>query len=439
MSEEALKKFPVYYQEAQRYKDSSLIQTIENQDRVRIHAWYNQLWQKDEGYKNLHKPWQDPKLNTSRWAKMKIPSYWSNTKLGAVNGVVWFRKEIKLPAFMFGQPAKLNLGGIVDADSVFVNGVFVGTTSYQYPPRRYEIPSGVLKAGINIIVVRVISEIGIGGFVPDKPYEIIVDGQIIDLKGDWQYRLGATMDPLASQTFIRWKPVGLYNAMINPLLNYRMKGVIWYQGESNADRPLEYKDLFPALINDWREKWNQGNFPLLFVQLPNFMEIKSQPTESNWALFREAQLKTLSLSNTGMAVTIDIGEWNDVHPLNKKDVGKRLALVARKVAYGDEQVVYSGPIYQSMKIEGDNVILSFGNIGGGLIAKGGEGLKCFAIAGADKHFVWANARIENDKVIVWNENVQNPVAVRYAWADNPDGANLYNAEGLPAAPFRTDE
>jgi sialate O-acetylesterase len=438
LSEKALKKFPAYYQEAQTYKDSSLINQIEHQDRFRIRAWYSLLRQKDEGYKNPAKTWSDPSLNTSDWATMQIPGYWADTNLGAVNGVVWFRREIQIPASMAGQRAKLILGRIVDADSVFINGVLVGATSYQYPPRRYEIPMGLINEGNNTLVIRVINNSGNGGFVSDKPYELIVGGKTIDLKGDWQYRLGATMEPLTSETFIRWKPLGLYNAMINPLLNYKIKGTIWYQGESNTGKPTEYKELFRALIQDWRTNWRQGNFPFLFVQLPNFMESKKQPGESNWALLRESQLKALSLPNTGMAVIIDIGEWNDIHPLNKKDVGKRLALAACKVAYGNKGVVYSGPMYQSMKNEGNKVILSFANIGSGLISKGGGALNYFAISGADKKFVWANARIDNDKVIVWSDRVSNPIAVRYAWADNPDGANLYNVEGLPASPFRTD-
>ena len=439
ISEESIKAFPEHYKEAQRFKDSTLINQIENQDRVRIQAWYDQLRQKDEGYKDPQKIWYDPSLNTADWATMKIPGYWANTEIGTVNGVVWFKKEINIPVSMVGQQAKLILGRIVDADSVFVNGVFVGTTGYQYPPRRYNIPSNLLKEEKNTIIVRVISNIGNGGFVLDKPYELIAGGQKIDLKGDWQYRLGTKMEPLAGQTFIRWKPLGLYNAMISPLLNYRIKGVVWYQGESNAERPIEYRELFPALIRDWRNKWNQGDFPFLFVQLANFMEAKSEPSESNWALLRESQLKTLSLPNTGMAVTIDIGEWNDIHPLNKKDVGKRLAYAAQKVAYNDENVIYSGPIYQSMKIDGDKVILTFINIGSGLIAECGGELKHFAIAGVDRKFVWAKTKIENDKIVVWNDKVPNPVAVRYAWADNPAGANLYNREGLPASPFRTDE
>lgn len=219
---------------------------------------------------------------------------------------------------------------------------------------------------------------------------------------------------------------------------FKKTSIIWYQGESNADRPFEYNDLFTTMINDWRSKWNEGNFPFLFVQLPNFMEAKSEPSESNWALLREAQLETLSVPSTGMAVTIDIGEWNDIHPLDKRDVGKRLFLAAEKVAYGNNTVEYSGPIYKSMKIEGNKIILSFDHVAEGLKTKNNKELKGFAIAGPDKHFVWAKAKIENNKVIVWNNDVEKPIAVRYAWADNPDNANLYNSAGLPASPFRTD-
>jgi sialate O-acetylesterase len=445
ISEDALKKFPQYFNEAKMFRDSTLITKIEDADRARTNAWYTLLQKEDEGYKDPKDIWYSTTLNTSDWDSMKVPGYWADTKLGWVNGVVWFRKEVDIPSSMAGKPAKLMLGRIVDGDSSFVNGVFVGTVGYQYPPRRYDIPAGLLKTGENTICVRVISNAGRGGFVLDKQYAIVSGDTAINLEGEWKYRLGAEMPPLMGQTFVRWKPMGLYNAMIAPLVNYRIKGVIWYQGESNAGRPWDYRQLFTTMINDWREKWNEGDFPFLFVQLPNFMEAKSEPSESNWALLREAQLKTLSVPNTGMAVTIDIGEWNDIHPLDKKDVGERLFLVAEKIAYGDNSVDYSGPIYKSMKVDGNKIVLSFENIDGGLVAKGGEKLNGFAIAGADTHFVWAQAKIvqgtpfgENDRVIVWSDGITNPVAVRYAWADNPVGANLFNKGGLPASPFRTD-
>jgi sialate O-acetylesterase len=439
MSEDAIKEFPNHYQEAQKFKDSEYIRQIEATDRKKSAAWYSELNQKDKGYQNPKSTWHQPDLDDSNWPEMEIPGYWADEDLGMVNGVVWFRKTIKLPAERAGKPARLNMGRIVDADSVFVNGTFVGSVGYQYPPRRYQIPENILVEGENTIVVRVVSNSGRGGFVPDKPYELLVDDTEIDLKGKWRYRLGAEMEPAPGQTFVRWKPIGLFNGMIAPLTNFSIKGVVWYQGESNTNRPDEYAKLFPAMIKNWREKWNQGNFPFLFVQLHNFMKNYNHPTESNWARTREAQMEALELPNTAMAVAIDLGEWNDIHPLNKKDVAKRLALAARKTAYNENDLVASGPVFQSMKINGKKAELTFSNVGSGLAAKGGDKLKQFAVAGANKKFVWAKAKIKGNKVIVWSPEIKNPVAVRYAWADNPEGANLYNKEGLPASPFRTDD
>ena len=438
LSEDALKEFPAHVATAAKFKDSAYLDKIAAKDKAANDQWYARLRQLDKGSAKGQKPWYDTTCDASDWATMNIPGYWADGDLGPVNGVVWFRKEIDAPPSMTGRPARLLLGRIVDSDSTYVNGKFVGSVSYQYPPRRYDVPAGLLKPGKNIITIRIVNNIGRGGFIPDKPYQLSAAGQTIDLKGQWQYKLGAVMmEPLQSKTFIEWQPLGLYNGMIAPLLNYKIKGVIWYQGESNTDDPSEYRKLFPALIADWRQKWNQGDFPFLYVQLANFMQVKDRPSESNWAELRQAQLETLTVANTAMAVTIDTGEWNDIHPLNKEDVGRRLALAAQKVAYG-ENIVYSGPIYQSMKIEKDKIILTFTNTGGGLIAKGGGELKYFAVAGNDKKFIWAKAKIEGDKVTVWNDELANPVAVRYAWADNPEGANLYNTEGLPASPFGTD-
>lgn len=440
ISQETLKgNFPEYYKESQRFKDSSWVAGLRYKDRQRAKDWYQKLQKEDIGYSKDHQPWYRNGVNTDDWSTMEIPGYWADTHLENINGSVWFRRKVDIPAAMVGKPAMIRLGRIVDADSVFINGTFVGSTGYQYPRRRYNVPAGVLKEGSNTIVVRVINVGGRGGFVPDKPYDISAGGHWISLKKKWKFHLGLKMDPLAPQTFVRWKSSGLYNAMIAPLQNYHIKGVIWYQGESNAAKPGEYHELFATMIKNWRDQWNEGDFPFLFVQLPNFMKAKSEPTQSNWARLREAQRQTLSLPNTGMAVTIDIGEWNDIHPFDKKDVGKRLALAARKVAYGEDDLVYSGPSYRSMKKEGDKIILSFSNTGSGMIAKGEDELKGFAIAGPDRHFVWAKAKIEGNKVVVRSTRVSNPVAVRYAWADNPREANLYNEQGLPASPFRTDD
>jgi sialate O-acetylesterase len=232
-------------------------------------------------------------------------------------------------------------------------------------------------------------------------------------------------------------PAGLYNAMIAPLIPFGIQGAIWYQGESNAGRAYQYRKLFGAMIKNWRDDWGQGDFPFLFVQLANFRAVNPEPGESDWAELREAQLKTLALPNTGMAVITDIGDANNIHPKNKQDVGKRLALWALAKTYGKE-LVYSGPIYKSKQVEGNKVILSFDHVGGGLAAVPEEPLKGFAVAGADRKFVWADAKIDGETVIVGSDKVAEPVAVRYAWAINPV-CNLYNKAGLPASAFRTDD
>lgn len=229
---------------------------------------------------------------------------------------------------------------------------------------------------------------------------------------------------------------GLYNAMIAPLVPYAIAGVIWYQGESNAGNAALYRTQFPTMIKGWRRIWGQGDFPFFWVQLANYMQVRPEPSESAWAELREAQTMTLALPNTGMATIIDLGEANDIHPRNKQDVGARLALVAEKVAYGRD-VVYSGPMYAGMKVEGDKAVISFTHVDGGLEAKGGQPLQGFAICGEDKKYVWADATIVGETVVVSSPQVRQPVAVRYAWADNPV-CNLYNQAGLPAVPFRTD-
>lgn len=390
------------------------------------------------------KKWFDPEYRPVNWRNINVPGYWEDQGVKDLNGVVWYRREIDIPASMSGKPARVFLGRIVDADELYINGKRVGNTTYQYPQRRYTIPAGVLKPGKNLLVVRVTNTNGKGGFVPDKPYCIFADTDTIDLKGTWQYRVGLVNRPFSGGGVgggginAQNQPSALYNAMVAPATNYTIKGFCWYQGESNAGRPQEYQQLMLALINDWRHKWNQGTLPFLYVQLPGFMDYNYLPSESGWAVLREAQLKALSAPNTAMAVAIDLGEWNDIHPDNKKDVGERLALAALKLAY-NENLVYSGPLYQSALINGNRITISFEHTGSGLITNDGEAPGDFAIAGADKKFVWAKAKIEGNKVVVWSDEIQQPMYVRYAWADNPVQPNLYNKEGLPASPFRTDQ
>jgi sialate O-acetylesterase len=439
-SEEGLKEFPLLVKTIQRNQDTAYVNGTNRAARADMQ---NRGPRKvsDQG---LTGPvaWYDTAYIPLNWHSINIPGYWEDQGIRDLDGVVWYRREIEVPVSMTGVAARVEMGRIVDADELYINGTRVGNTTYQYPQRRYTVAPGVLKPGRNILVIRVTNQFGKGGFVPDKPYYLSAAGQTIDLKGDWQYRVGEvyTRDRMPRMGIsAQNQPTALYNGMIAPITTYAMKGVLWYQGESNADRPEAYRQLLPALIRDWRRQWDRNDLPFLYVQLPNFMEVNYSPEESNWALIREAQLKALELPHTGMAVAIDLGEWNDIHPGNKKPVGDRLALAALEVAYGEKDVVSSGPIYRSSRVEGNRVIITFDHVGSGLVSGNGEGLGHFAIAGPDKKFRWGQAVIEGNTVVVWNDDIPDPVYVRYAWADNPDFANLYNKEGLPASPFRTDE
>jgi sialate O-acetylesterase len=435
MSEDAFKEFPNILSTVQRNKDTSTTSRRTPSGTPRPQQ------PQDKG---ITEKWYDPSYQPKGWKVINIPGYWEDQGIKDLDGVVWYRREIDVPASMTNVPAKVFMGRIVDADALYINGKQVGNTTYMYPQRRYALPNGTLKPGKNLFVVRVTNNSGKGGFVPDKPYQLIAGKDTVDLKGYWDYKVGQVIvrgggfgggggGGIAAQN----QPTALYNSMIAPLVGYAMKGFLWYQGESNTARSAEYAKLQPAMIQDWRTKWNQPNAPFLFVQLPGFMEYNYSPSQSEWAQFREAQLKSLSVPNTGMVVAIDLGEWNDIHPDRKKDVGDRLALAAEKIAYG-ENIVYSGPVFQSQQIDGNKIILSFTNVGSGLITNDGEEPGEFAIAGADKRFVWAKATINGDKVIVSSDAIANPMYVRYAWADNPVNPNLYNKEGLPASPFRTD-
>lgn len=432
MDENSLKQYPEYLDEAKKWQNDDLIKSTESGEQALSKAWYAELDQNDIG---LNQQWENFDLNDSDWKTMNIPGSWED-KEGSFEGSVWFRKEINLTKNQAGKAAFLNLGRIKDADVTYINGTKVGNVTYEYPPRWYDIPTGVLKEGKNVIAVRISNGSGKGQFIADKPYYLEIDGTQINLKTEWKYKIGAKMEKMApGQTFIRWKPRGLYNAMINPLINYNIKGAIWYQGESNTGKPKEYGDLLTTMITDWRSKWNQKDLPFFTVQLANFMEPKTQPMESNWAELRDQQRQvSLKVPNTGLAVIIDIGEWNDIHPLNKKTVGDRLALQALKVA-DKKNITADGPVYQSMKTDGNKIILSFKN-GTDDFAPVSE-LKGFTIKEKDGKYEWAKAKIEGDKITVWNDTVSNPVSVRYDWADNPDG-NLKNKFGLPASPFTTE-
>jgi sialate O-acetylesterase len=395
--------------------------------------------------KNLNLPagneaatWKEDNYNDSSWPAIQVPQLWENS-LGDLDGVVWLRKTIMLESDDIGKSAVLKLSTIDDQDETYVNGVKVGSTNSYNVQRSYVIPASVLKKGKNVIAVKVIDTGGGGGiYGEEKDVRLMINaGREISLSGNWQ----VGVESIASSAAVgpNSYPTLLFNAMINPILNYGIRGALWYQGESNAGRAYQYRTAFPLMIQDWRAHFRQGDFPFYFVQLASFnAAMGNSKLGSTWAELREAQTMTLSLPNTGMAVTTDIGEATDIHPRNKQDVGHRLAVIALNQLYNKKQVD-SGPVYQSMVVEGNKIRVRFTSTGSGLMAKDKYGyLKGFEIAGADQKFHYAKAWIEGNDIVVSNEAVNNPVAVRFAWADNPDDANLFNKEGFPAVPFRTD-
>jgi sialate O-acetylesterase len=379
--------------------------------------------------------WRDPALDAGAWKTMRLPTLWEDAGEPDLNGVVWFRKTFDLPAGAANIAAELQLGMVDDIDTTWVNGVKVGATVGYNAVRKYALPVGVLKPGHNVVTVRVLDTGGGGGIWGDQKLQLAFKGKVplqpIDLSGPWRYRIGMNLQdappPPTGVTGDVMTPTVLYNGMIAPLLPYAIRGVIWYQGEANLRRERQYRSLFPATIADWRRAWGQ-ELPFLFVQIAPFREMTPE--------LREAQLMAWQHTpKTAMVVTTDCGDANDIHPPRKQPVGERLALAARALAYG-ERIEYSGPVFQSLKVIGVNAALRFSHVGGGLVAKGGP-LKGFTIAGADKVFHPARAKIRGKIVVVTSEAVPNPVAVRYGWANVPEG-NLFNKADLPASPFRTD-
>lgn len=386
--------------------------------------------------------WHREDFDDSDWDSVLEPAYLDKSGIG--RGVVWFRRTVDVPQSMAGRHARIYMGRMVDGDEVYVNGVLVGSTSYFGPPRKYDIPAGLLHEGRNVVAVRLTANAGDAGFVPDKPYRIVGDEAVIDLSGVWKYRVGRPASSGGRGDFPgrgmgpSFTGAGLFNGMIAPLKNYNMGGVIWYQGESNAGQAADYEGYLTALVESWRGIFSMPDMPVLVCQLPNYMDKYDHPTDSDWARLREAQFKvTRKIPGTALAVCYDTGEYNDIHPLNKKDLASRLFLCAKSLYYGDPKTVSSGPVYESMRVDGNRIILTFSSASG--LRCAGAKPEHFAVAGADRKFVWADAVIRGNTVIVSSPEVDHPVAVRYAWADNPDNANLVNREGLLASPFRTDD
>ncbi|OXB00582.1 sialate O-acetylesterase [Flavobacterium pectinovorum] len=375
-------------------------------------------------------------FDDKNWPEIKVPSLWENQQIGNIDGVVWMRKTVTLTAEQAKSESVLHLSKVDDEDITYVNGVEVGTNKIWEALRVYKIPAGTLKEGKNVITVRIADYSGGGGIYGDPAdLKIQFKDKNIPLEGLWKFNVVQVKIAISPNSY----PSLLYNAMVNPLVPYAFQGVLWYQGEANVWRAKQYKKAFPLMIQDWRTKWKQGDFPFYFVQLSTFNEFNgNSKVGSRWAELREAQSETLKVPNTGMVVTTDIGNAKDIHPTNKQDVGLRLAAIALNNVYGKKQI-YSGPTYKSQQIKGNEIILTFDNIGSGLSTPdNSENVKGFEIAGADKVFHSAKAIIKGNTIIVSNDEVKNPVAVHYGWADDDTEINLFNKEKFPASPFRTD-
>ena len=433
MSEKALKYFPETVAEIQLLKNTDYVNAIVQNDINLEKTWNTTLIKNDLGIKNN---WKSNGTDTSSWSDITVG--FTKRDIGAV----WYKKEITVSSETAANPSLLQLAILIEADSTYVNGKLVGHTNNQYAIRKYDIPANTFVEGKNTITIRLVNNSLTGGFY-GSIFQLIGTNEIIGLKGTWKTKVGYAMPPLADPVNLLWKPTALYNSMIEPLKNYALKGAIWYQGEGNTGKPSQYSIYLRSMIEDWRSLFNNPTMPFLYVQLPNYQAAVANPAESNWALLRESQFKTLAVPYTGMATTIDVGDANNLHPVYKKPVGTRLALAAQRVAYNNQQVVSSGPLYESMKIVGNTIELTFNTLGSLMKFKSSGGTPVgthtnFAIAGSNKTFVWAQAKIEGNKVIVWNDAISKPVAVRYAWGQNPAGEKLFNIEDLPASPFRTD-
>jgi len=430
MSLEALADFPEKIVEGSQYGDPAKRAGITEKTTEAIKEWETNLAHEDLG---LPKDWKNPKTDISAWDEMTLPGDFTAAGLIQFCGVIWLAKDFEVTDDFAASNAKVWLGTITDADTVFINGTEVGGTGYRYPPRKYPVPAGLLNNGKNRIVIRVICNNGDGGVIPCKPFRIFTDNETVELEGTWKYRIGVAAQTRPDEFFFQRNPMGNYNAMIAPLLKYPFKGVIWYQGESNDPNPHEYARLFRNMIEAWRRKNDNNSLPFLFVQLPIFGIPSDNDENSSWAILRQAQKEALSLPATGMAAALELGEWNDLHPLNKKDVGYRLFLAAEKTVFKNENSS-PGPVPLRFEKRGERLFIFFDNCAKGLRADEkphvsviGDGITRLPV------------EIEGPDVISIDISAtKNAKRILYAWANNPRDRQLYNSDGLPMLPFRLE-
>ena len=375
-------------------------------------------------------------FDDSRLPTLNLPGLWESQSLSEFDGVVWLRKVVILSSEQSKKPASIDLAKIDDNDVTYINGVEVGKTKQWDARRRYQSPNGVLKEGKNLIVVKVTDTGGGGGIYGDAAdLKLVVGDENVSLTGQWKFQVESIHSGASVNSF----PSLAYNAMIDPIIQYGFRGAIWYQGESNAGRAYQYRKAFPLLINDWRSRSADQKFPFYFVQLASFKTAGNSNEGSDWAELREAQTMTLKVPNTGMAVTTDIGNQKDIHPTNKQEVGRRLAAIALNRTY-KRRMIDSGPTFKAMKIVGNKIIVLFENIGGGLMTTDKNGIVGgFEIAGSDQKFYDATATIQGSTVLISSEKIASPIAARFGWIGDASSCNLFNKDGFPAIPFRTDD
>ncbi|WP_162633344.1 sialate O-acetylesterase [Echinicola strongylocentroti] len=437
-SKKTLSKFQVFKDSLEHLEEMDFEKMKENAQHA-ISVWKQSMDSLDLGRQFN---WSSPTVSWEKTQTVMLPNVLEHMGLQNSDGVFWFKKVFHLSKEWSRKDGMVHLGRIDEEDITFINGKKIGATKGNIEKRAYPASGSLLKAGLNTLIVRVKDTGWTGGFkgVPEHLYLDFGENKI-SLSGEWEMNIGTRGLPVSPKNIHPNNfPSTLYNGMVYPLIPFAIKGAIWYQGESNAGRAYAYRELFPAMIEDWRAHWGQGDFPFYFVQLANYRAEQKKPSESTWAELRESQMTALEIPRTGMAVAIDLGEADNIHPKNKQEVGRRLALQALSGAYHYD-VLSAGPTYTKQEVLGDRIRIYFSNTGDGVTSgNNSNALAGFTIADEDHRFYEAKALVESDStVLISSQYVANPKAVRYGWADNPGELNLYNSVDLPANPFRTDK
>lgn len=430
ISGEALKQVPEFADAVQYVKEMS-VKTPAEYDREK----HEQIAKADIGFQNGKPLWVSPNLDDSGWGKVSFPGHVEKQGLDDFDGILWVRKHFVIPQQYQGHRLKMFMANIDDDDITYFNGVQVGATEGFNWIRCYEIPENLVKAGEAVVTIRIVDTSGGCGIIGDMSLKTADSNkQIGTLAGEWRYKIAAKCSLAQSFSNPNLQTV-LYNGMIHPLVPFKMRGIIWYQGENNAGRAMQYRTLMPLLIQSWRKDWKE-ELPFYYVQLASYMTDPDTPSDPDWANLRQAQLKSLFCNKTEMAVTIDIGDANDIHPKNKQEVGRRMALIARAKLYGQTGLSFSGPRFRSWKADGAKAIVSF-DYAEGLTTSDGKSITGFALAGPDHIYHWAKAVIDADRIILTAPEVQYPMSIRYGWGNHP-ACNLVGKSGLPASPFQTE-